>query len=282
MSTRSSSVHHWGTDDCSTIYDEMTSSHPQHEFIYRFMATRSLGDVTGKAIVDMPSGEGKYTCDLLSRGAGWVTSVDIAPKMLELTAARVAELSLSDKHCNVQADVTKPIDLRAATKAAAATSTTASTATAASGAPFDHVLGNFLFEYCATVADLEQVARNVFSSLACGGKFVVMYVPGAKGAEDIAHVKAVLGIEATVLDPAVILPGDIVKIKYHAMEPTYCYEIHYWPVQFVVDALTAAGFTDATVSRCEVDPRYTGSVDLARFAAHSGNRHIVCKKPLAV
>ena len=246
------------------MYDEMTSTHPQHRAVYMYMAMRSFGDVGGLRLIDMPSGEGKYSVELLQRGAAWVTSIDLAPKMLELTVGRVAQMGAAERHTTVEADATTALDIAARSGDASLL--------------FDGALGNFLFEYCATDAALLQCATNVFNCLRDGAKFVIMYVPGAKGAEDIAHVKAVLGIEATVLDDT-IAPGDVVKIKYHRMKPTYCYEIHYWPVASVTAALERAGFQNVHVLRCAVDPAYSGDVDLARFAAHSGNRHITCVKP---
>ncbi len=43
----------------------MPSTHDQHTFVYQYMAFKSLGDLNGKRVVDMPSGEVNIsdTCD---------------------------------------------------------------------------------------------------------------------------------------------------------------------------------------------------------------------------
>lgn len=248
----------WGTDECSTEYDKMTSSHPQHEFCYQYTAFKSMGDLTGKRVVDIPSGEGKYTVRLLRGGAAYVKSVDIAPKMIELTRERVEAAGYQSRWSGVVGNATERLEL--------------------GDGEYDVVLANYLFEYCEKIADLTAMAENVFRATAPGGRIFVMYVPGTQTAEDNAHVMATVGIDVTLLTPDIV-PGTKCQIRYHRTG-SFCYEVFYWPVEMVAQALRDAGFEDVTIKRIETDPSYTGEIDLARFAAHTANKHLTGRKPL--
>lgn len=250
----------WGTEACATSYDKMTDTHPQHRNVYMFNVFRALGDLSGLRVLDMPCGEGKYTCEMFARGAGHVTSVDICDTMLSLSRDRVAELGKSDCWSSVQGDVTVPLD-------------------ALGSEVFDRQLANFLFEYSPTQEALENTARNLFRSMKPGGILACAYVPGAKGKDDIAKVREAVGIEATVLTPD-IKPGDAVTVTYHRMNPPFTYTIYYWPVQMVAQAMEDAGFVDVEVHRfTEIDPSYNGEINLRQFVDHTGNRMLTARKP---
>jgi len=93
-------------------------------------------------------------------------------------------------------------------------------------------------------------------------------------------VQEVSGIEVPVLTPEV-QPGTQVQLKYHNMTAMggLTYEIFYWPVEIVVEALSNAGFTNVTVSKLSLDPSYSGEQDLAKFVRHTGNRVLTGQKP---
>ena len=78
----------WGSDGLSEGYADMTEWWPQHEHIYRYTMFKTLGDLKGKLVLDMPSGDWRFTEAMLRMGVACVVAVDLAPKMLELTIQR--------------------------------------------------------------------------------------------------------------------------------------------------------------------------------------------------
>merc|ERR1711920_886233 len=124
------------------------------------------------------------------------------------------------------------------------------------------------------------MARNLFHAAKPGAKLSVLYVPGPHPADDVAPVQEVSGIEVPVLSPET-LPGTQVHLKYHNMASMggLTYEIFYWPVEMVVDALTNAGFIDVAVSKLSLDPSYSGAQDLKKFVRHTGNRVVTGTRP---
>ena len=57
------------------------------------------------------------------------------------------------------------------------------------------------------------------------------------------------------------------------------YEVHYWPVEMVKEAMEQAGFHDVQINRLELNPEYNGRQDLKRFVQWSGNRGLTGFKP---
>merc|ERR1712187_480705 len=123
------------------------------------------------------------------------------------------------------------------------------------------------------------MASNLFRAARPGAKLSVLYVPGHTPAEDIAPIIEVSGIECPELTPDV-KPGTVAELKYHK-SGGFTYEIFYWPVEMVKDALEAAGFVEVAVHRLQVDPAYKGAQDLEKFARHTGNRSLTAVKPVA-
>jgi len=238
---------------------DYASSSPQFEFCYAYSIFKLVGDMTGKHVLDMPSGSGEQTERCLQMGAASVTSVDISPEQLKLCRHRVERRGWLDRWQGHVGDATEPIP-------------------ALSTGEHDALVAFFLFEYCATVAHLEAMASNLFAAAKPGAPLAVLYFPCVNDPEDIAHVVDVVGAECTAYSPT-IAPGDKVTIKWHNTPDKLSCEVFHWPVEYAVAALEKAGFTDVRVARLETDPAYNGTVDVARFAAHTENRSIYARRP---
>ena len=67
----------------------------------RFARTFELaGDLTGRSVLDVGCGSGRYLVEALSRGAGRVVGIDLAAEMVETARALVAGRSGADKGGN--------------------------------------------------------------------------------------------------------------------------------------------------------------------------------------
>jgi ubiquinone/menaquinone biosynthesis C-methylase UbiE len=70
----------------------------RRDMFQRFALTfEFLGNLQGKRVLDVGCGSGPYIAEALRRGAGQVTGIDPAPRMLELAGRRVAGMAMQDR-----------------------------------------------------------------------------------------------------------------------------------------------------------------------------------------
>jgi ubiquinone/menaquinone biosynthesis C-methylase UbiE len=88
----------------TTDYDPIAEQYkrskqqPWRSYIESFNLMGMLGDLTGKAVVDLACGEGYYTRRLRQQGAAKVLGVDLSERMIELARAQEAEKPLGIEH----------------------------------------------------------------------------------------------------------------------------------------------------------------------------------------
>lgn len=119
-----------------------------HVESYTFLGL--VGDVTGKAVLDLACGEGTYTRALRRRGARRVVGVDVSAGMIELARREEAREPLGVEY--VIQDVTA-LDLPER---------------------FDVVTAAYLLNHARTAAELEAMCRAVARALKPGGRFVAV------------------------------------------------------------------------------------------------------------
>jgi ubiquinone/menaquinone biosynthesis C-methylase UbiE len=74
----------------ATDYDPIAEQYKRSKLqrwrarVEAFTLIKLVGDLAGKAVVDVACGEGFYTRILRQRGAAKVTGLDLSPKMIEL------------------------------------------------------------------------------------------------------------------------------------------------------------------------------------------------------
>ncbi|MGC9540690.1 class I SAM-dependent methyltransferase [Streptomyces sp. UG1] len=110
-----------------------------------------VGDVRGKAVLDLASGTGFYSREFMRRGAAEVFGVDISREMV--AAARELE---AREPLGVRYEVGDVTELRPMDR------------------QFDIALGVQLLNYAQDVAAMERMCRNVHRSLLPGAEFFVL------------------------------------------------------------------------------------------------------------
>ena len=105
-----------------------------------------IGDVRGKAVLDLACGDGIYARQLADRGASRVHGVDLSPGMIEL--ARKAEAAQSR---GIAYSVCDAADVRGLEG-------------------FDVVMAAYLFNYAQDRVQLRRMAESAFRSLRPGGR----------------------------------------------------------------------------------------------------------------
>lgn len=254
---------HGAFEEMADTWAEYAESSPQFEYCYAYTLFNLVGNMRGKTVLDMPSGSGEQAERCLMRGAKRVTASDISPEQLAICKKRVQKRGESylEKLICVQGDACKPI-------------------VELEKGGHDILLAFFLFEYCSTVAELEQMAKNLFNAAEPGARLANLFFPCVNDPESIKHVVDVVGAECTAYSPN-IKGGDKVRITWHKAKGTPSMEVYHWPVEAGLKALEKAGFSQIKTGKMEVDPKYKGEVDLKRFAEHTENRWISAVKPHA-
>lgn len=139
-----------------TDYDQIAGQykraklHPWRTHIERYTLLRLVGDVTGKAVIDLACGEGYYTRELRRRGAAPVVGVDLSRGMIALAEAEEARRPLGIEYRIGDA---KALD---------------------AAGEFDLVFAAYLLNYARTAEELAQMCRAVARALRPGGRFVTV------------------------------------------------------------------------------------------------------------
>jgi 2-polyprenyl-3-methyl-5-hydroxy-6-metoxy-1,4-benzoquinol methylase len=189
----------------TTNYDEIATGyraakrHPWRTHIERYTLTRLIGDVQGKALIDLACGEGFYTREWRRHGASPVLGVDLSAGMIEL--ARVEEerdpLGIEYRVADVR--------LLAVPK------------------QYDVVFAAYLLNYARTAEDLIAMCRAVARCLKPGGLFLTVNnnpkdPPTNFGPRDYGYAKKLVGVlaEGAPIIWRFFLPqGDIEVENYY-------------------------------------------------------------------
>ena len=124
-----------GGSPFARVWDRLTRQNVRRRFLRAFEAA---GDLTGKSVLDLGCGSGRYLIEAAHRGAAQVVGVDFSPEMIGI-AGRLAETS---GHGAL-------IELRCE-----------SIETVLFARPFDLVIANGLFDYVGeTARELNRAAR---------------------------------------------------------------------------------------------------------------------------
>src|SRR5262245_54407209 len=123
---------------------------PWRLHIEEYTLFQLLGDVSGKAVLDLACGEGFYTRRLKRHGAVRVVGVDLSPPMIALARAEEERQSLGIAYVNQDATTFEPAE------------------------PFDLVVAAYLLNYARTPEQLRSMAQAVARSLKPGCRFVAV------------------------------------------------------------------------------------------------------------
>lgn len=249
----------WGAKDACDNYLQIGNKYDFHPNCNQYSTMRLLGDVSGLAVLDVPSGPGHYARMLLQGGARVVTSVDIDPNFVAAAKSVVRDVASETSWHGVVADACEPANFP--------------------GGPFDLLRANFLLENFSKEPDMHACAQNLFKNLRPGGRYVGIWAPGAHMPEDRQAVLESVGMDTS--DMRGMKSGDNCVIKYVELANTGTYEWFLRSEDELRECLEGVGFVNVRFERLRVDPSYSGSDDLERFVRHAGNRNITAIRPEA-
>jgi toxoflavin synthase len=140
----------------SNQYDQIAEQYrrsklvPWRHHIEQYSLLETLGDVSGKTVLDLACGEGYYTRLMRGLGAERVTGVDISAKMIELAQASEKEIPLGVEYVAADARSVRLTD------------------------PFEVVLAAYLLNYACTREELLDMCVAIARNLKPGGRFVTV------------------------------------------------------------------------------------------------------------
>lgn len=197
------------------IYDEELSASfrksdlkPDKQYVFLSTILHIMKDVEGKIVLDLGCGDGYFTKALARYGAKKVIGVDNSENQLRLANLESHEDNIIYQYGDVFKDKLPESEI---------------------------ILSPFVVNYAESIADLKFLFKNVFDSLAFGGKAVfVVDLPKGKDLKKFGSVKTLMG------DP---VDGTKIKIELFNNEELICtlFSKYYTP-QTLERTLTQVGF----------------------------------------
>jgi ubiquinone/menaquinone biosynthesis C-methylase UbiE len=186
-----------------------------------------IGDLTGKAVLDVACGEGFYTRILRQRGAAKVTGVDLSQGMLEL--ARQQEAALKQGIDYLQGDA-RHLDLPG---------------------KYDLIVSAYLLNYAQTRDELRAMCRGNARCLKPGGRFITA---NSNPALDFSFAPSYrkYGFETSV--EGKWQEGVPIKWTFYLEDGSFSIENYYLDVAIYEEALRSAGFQHVHWHRPFVSP----------------------------
>lgn len=205
----------------SEIYDSIaeeyvqTEQNPNNSYVIRPNFDRFLGNVSGKSVLDLACGNGRYTRRIKNAGASRVVGIDISPEMIRLAreienrGAQGIEYHVGDALTFCEPD------------------------------SFDVVTFAFLFNYFPSKDKLVQLCRNIHKNLREDGRMM--------GVNDEPERNVVGEHLRYGHDRSLVFPAEEgTKFKTTLNWGGHCasFENHFWKRSTYIECLIEAGFKD--------------------------------------
>jgi SAM-dependent methyltransferase len=200
---------------------------PWRGHIEAFTFFGMLGDLAGKAVVDLACGEGHYTRMLPSLGAAKVMGVDRSEGMIALARAQELEHALGIDYLVQDCRAVRlPLDFDVATAA-------------------------YLLNYAQSRAELAEMAGSIANCLKPGGRFVTMNSnPDLEFERGETYLK--YGFE--IRGSAQRREGQHYTLVFHLDDGPVEVENYWLPTTAYEEALRSAGFVDVRWHRPRLSP----------------------------
>lgn len=198
-------------------YDQTFHMLPYREHIEAYSLFRLLGDLSGRAVLDLACGTGIFTRTIRRWGAARVVGVDISEDMVRVAREHEAEQPLDVEY--VVGDVADLPQL----------------------GQFDDAVGIYLLGYADSRATIVAMARSIARNLRPGGRCVTYFVSPNVSSEPGYYRP--YGVDFHV-DPQV-KDGDLMYFSLILGDTvTPRLSNYYWHLETVADAFSEAGFTN--------------------------------------
>ena len=225
----------------TTDYDPIAEQYkrsklqPWRVHVEGFTLMKLVGDVTGKAVLDVACGEGFYTRILRQHGAAKVTGVDLSQKMIELATAREAQQPLGIEYV-----VGNGRDMNF-------------------GPVYDLAVAAYFLNYAHNRPELDAMCNGIVRCLKPGGRFVTVNTNPACDFPSAPSYRK-YGFETSVV--GAFREGAPITFTFHLDDGPFQIENYYLSVRTHDEALRAAGFRAVRWHRPLLSPQ--GEADRGR------------------
>lgn len=216
-------------DPIAELY-QLSKRHPWRTHVEAFTFLGLVGDVAGKAVLDVACGEGFYTRLLKQRAAERVVGVDLSAGMVELARKQEAEHRLG---------ITYQVgDARSL----------------AFEGEFDLVVAAYLLNYARDRAELAAMCAGIARCLKPGGRFVTVNSNPASHFPTLPSFRK-YGFEASHAPDGEWREGSPIRWKFYVDGQAFEVENYYLDVAAHEHALAAAGFRDVRWYAPQLSPQ---------------------------
>jgi toxoflavin synthase len=217
----------------TTNYDPIAEQYkrsklqPWRAHLEAFTLMNVVGDLTGKAVLDVACGEGFYTRVLRQRGATKVTGVDLSPKMIELARSNEAHEPLGIEYV-----VGDGRDMNF-------------------GPVYDLAAAAYFLNYAHNRAELEAMCNGIARCLKPGGRFVTV---NGNPLNDFSSAPSYrkYGFETSVVGE--FREEAPITWTFYLDDGTFQIENYFLSVATHEEALRAAGFRDIRWHQPKLSP----------------------------
>ena len=224
-----------------TDYDAISGKYqrakrqPWRGHIETFTFLQMMGDLTGKAVVDLACGEGHYTRMLPSLGAAKVVGVDRSEGMIALARAQESEHALGTEYLVQDCrSLSLPVEFDVATAA-------------------------YLLNYARSRDELAVMVQGIARCLGPGGRFVTMNSsPELEFERGERYLKYGFEIRA----PRELREGMPYTLVFHLDDGPVEIENYWLPATAYEEALRSAGFVEVRWHRPGSHPSPRWGVNL--------------------
>jgi ubiquinone/menaquinone biosynthesis C-methylase UbiE len=242
--------------DYDRIAEQYQRARPQpwRTHIERYTLLRLVGDVAGKAVIDLACGEGHYTRALRQQGAARIVGVDLSRAMIGLAEAEEARWPLGVEYC---AGDVRTLEVPG---------------------EFDLAFAAYLLNYARSAEELVQMCRAVARALRPGGRFVTV---NSNPAEPIVAFPAARAYGFSRRVEGELVDGAPVILEFFLPEGSFDVTNYYLSAETMEEAFRAAGLRELHWHPAEVSPeglREFGRECWADFLAHPPVAFIECVK----
>jgi SAM-dependent methyltransferase len=245
--------------DAIAVAYQRSKRSPIRRYLEAYSFFGMLGDVAGRAVLDLACGEGFYSRQLRSRGARRVTGLDISPAMIEL--ARGQEIGQEISQEIGKENHPARIDYRVGD---------------ARDLPdlgrFDVVCAAYLLHYARDAGELSRMCFGIARALRPGGRFVAINEnPGQPEERYAGYLR--YGFSKSVASPR--HEGSPITYAMVSGRELFRFEVYHFERATYERQLAAAGFTDLRWHPVQLDPKGAAVMGDAYWAEYLGNPPIV-------
>jgi toxoflavin synthase len=206
----------------SAVFDSIAADYkktrmlPFRQYVESYTYLSTIGDLTGKTVLDLACGDGIYSREFKRAGAARVVGVDVSASMIALARQEEASAPLGIEY--LIEDVWELGRI----------------------GEFDLVVASYLLNYSRTSEQLHELCAVISANLLSGGRFVAINNNPEQAIETFETIKK-YGFSKRLPTPP-LRDGSAITIQFEVDGREFAFENYYLSIECHERALRSAGF----------------------------------------